>query len=485
MKIAVLRERRPNETRVAASPETVKKMIAMGLGLVVESGAGDASSFSDDSYRQAGASIAKDAKSAAAGADIVLKVSRPMIAGEGQDELSALASGQCLICSMSALTEPDFVGAMARAGITGFALELVPRISRAQSMDILSSQANLAGYRSVLDGAAAFGRAFPMMMTAAGTIPPARVLVMGAGVAGLQAIATARRLGAVVSATDVRPAAKEQVESLGGSFVAVEDEEFKQAETAGGYAKEMSDAYKAKQAELTAETIKKQDMVITTALIPGRPAPKLITAEMVKTMKPGSVIVDLAVEAGGNCELSEFGEVVVKHGVTMVGHANLPGRLAESASNLFARNVLSFLGLLVDEETKGLKIDTEDEIIAGTLVTRDGETVHPSVSGAKPSGGAKPAPAKEPPAAEEAPEAEETPVAEETPAADEIPAADETPADDETPQDGGEPAPEPEQPAEEAALEDEAPAPAKKAAPKKKAARKKKSGAPKAKAKKE
>jgi NAD(P) transhydrogenase subunit alpha len=318
-----------------------------------------------------------------------------MIASEGDDELSALSSGQCLICSMNALNEPEFVGAMMKAGIAGFALELVPRITRAQSMDILSSQANLAGYRAVLDGVAAFGRAFPMMMTAAGTIPPARVLVMGAGVAGLQAIATARRLGAVVSATDVRPAAKEQVESLGGTFVAVEDEEFKQAETAGGYAKEMSDAYKAKQAALTAETIKKQDMVITTALIPGRPAPKLISEEMVKAMKPGAVIVDLAVEAGGNCDLSEFGKVVVKHGVTLVGHANLPGRLAESASNLFARNVLSFLGLLVDEETKGLKIDTEDEIVAGTLVTRDGKVVHENVKAAEPapakakSGGAK------------------------------------------------------------------------------------------------
>ena len=403
MKIAVLKERRPNETRVAASPETVKKMVGMGLDLVVESSAGDASSFSDDAYKQAGATIAKDAKSAASGADVVIKILRPMIASEGEDELSALSPGQSLVCSMSALTEPDFVAAMTKAGVTGFALELVPRITRAQSMDILSSQANLAGYRAVLDGAAAFGRAFPMMMTAAGTIPPARVLVMGAGVAGLQAIATARRLGAVVSATDVRPAAKEQVESLGGTFVAVEDDEFKQAETAGGYAKEMSDAYKAKQAALTAETIKKQDMVITTALIPGRPAPKLISADMVKTMKPGAVIVDLAVEAGGNCELSEFGKVVIKHGVTLVGHANLPGRLAESASSLFARNILSFLSLLIDDETKTLKIDTEDEIIAGTLVTRDGKVVHPSVPGTKPAAAAKPAPAEKADADEEKP----------------------------------------------------------------------------------
>ncbi|MDH3228902.1 MAG: Re/Si-specific NAD(P)(+) transhydrogenase subunit alpha [Alphaproteobacteria bacterium] len=379
MKIAVLKERRPNETRVAASPETVGKMVAMGLDVVVESGAGEASSFSDDAYKKAGASIGKDAKAAAAGADVVIKIQRPMIASEGQNEMAVLAKGQGLVSLMNALTEPKFVGAMAAAGVTGFALELIPRITRAQSMDVLSSQSNLAGYRAVLDGAAAFGRAFPMMMTAAGTIPPARALVMGAGVAGLQAIATARRLGAVVSATDVRPAAKEQVESLGGTFVAVEDEEFKQAETAGGYAKEMSAEYQKKQAALIAETIKKQDMVITTALIPGRPAPKLISADMVKTMKPGAVIVDLAVEQGGNCELSEYNSIVQKHGVTIVGHANVPGRLAESASNLFARNILSFLTLLVDEETKAMKIDPEDEIIAGTLVTRDGKVVHKDV----------------------------------------------------------------------------------------------------------
>jgi NAD(P) transhydrogenase subunit alpha len=384
MKIAVLKERRPNETRVAASPETVGKMVAMGLNVVVESGAGEVSSFSDDAYTKAGASIGKDAKAAAAGADVVIKIQRPMIASEGHDEMAVLSKGQALVSQMNALNEPKFVGAMAAAGVTGFALELIPRITRAQSMDVLSSQSNLAGYRAVLDGAAAFGRAFPMMMTAAGTIPPARVLVMGAGVAGLQAIATARRLGAVVSATDVRPAAKEQVESLGGTFVAVEDEEFKQAETAGGYAKEMSAEYQAKQAALIAETIKKQDMVITTALIPGRPAPKLISADMVKAMRPGAVVVDLAVEQGGNCELSEYNSVVQKHGVTLVGHANVPGRLAESASNLFARNILSFMSLLVDEETKGPKIDLEDEIIAGTLVTRDGAVVHKDVKAEEP-----------------------------------------------------------------------------------------------------
>ncbi len=384
MKIAVLKERRPKETRVAATPETVGKMVAMGLDVVVESGAGEASSFSDDAYKKAGASIGKDAKATAAGADVVIKIQRPMIAGEGQEELSVLSKGQALVSLMGALTEPKFVGAMVAAGVTGFALELIPRITRAQSMDVLSSQSNLAGYRAVLDGAAVFGRAFPMMMTAAGTIPPARALVMGAGVAGLQAIATARRLGAVVSATDVRPAAKEQVESLGGTFVAVEDEEFKQAETAGGYAKEMSAEYQKKQAALIAETLKKQDMVITTALIPGRPAPKLISTEMVKSMKPGAVIVDLAVEQGGNCELSEFDSVVQKLGVTIVGHANVPGRLAESASNLFARNILSFMGLLVDDETKEMKIDPEDEIIAGTLVTRDGKVVHKDVKAEEP-----------------------------------------------------------------------------------------------------
>ncbi len=404
MKIAVLKERRPDETRVAASPETVSKFVGLGLSVAVESGAGGASSFSDDAYAKAGASIARDAATAAKGADVIIKVQRPMIAGEGENELAAFSSGQALVCSMSAMTEGKFVSAMAAAGVTGFALELIPRITRAQSMDVLSSQSNLAGYRAVLDGAAAFGRAFPMMMTAAGTVPPARVLVMGAGVAGLQAIATARRLGAIVSATDVRPAAKEQVQSLGATFVAVEDEEFKQAETAGGYAKEMSDAYKAKQAALTAETLMKQDMVITTALIPGRPAPRLITADMVKTMKPGAVIVDLAVEAGGNCELAEFGKVVVRHGVTIVGHANIPGRLAETASNLFARNILSFMGLLVDKETKALKIDMDDEIVKGTLITRGGKIVHPKVPGAEGGGAAKAAakPAGEKPTAKPA-----------------------------------------------------------------------------------
>jgi NAD(P) transhydrogenase subunit alpha len=281
--------------------------------------------------------------------------------------------------------------AIAEAGLTSFAMELMPRITRAQSMDVLSSQANLAGYKAVLDAAGEYGRAYPMLMTAAGRINPAQVLVMGAGVAGLQAIATARRLGAVVHATDVRPAAKEQVESLGGKFVAVEDEEFKQAETAAGYAKEMSGDYKKKQAALIAETLPKMDVVITTAAIPGRPAPKLISAAMVKSMRTGSVIVDLAVETGGNCELTEAGTVVVKHGVKIVGHLNVPGRLAADASMLYANNLFNFVSLLYDKESKELAIDWEDEIVQGTLVTRDGAVVHPDL---KPSGTA-PAPAAE------------------------------------------------------------------------------------------
>ena len=379
MKIAILKERRPNETRVAGSPETVKKFVSLGIDVCVEKGAGTAASMSDAVFREAGATIAADAKGALAGANLILKVQRPMIEGEKSNELADFQPGQTLVCQMSALSEPAYVSALAASGVTGFALELMPRITRAQSMDILSSQSNLAGYKAVLDAAAEFGRAFPMMMTAAGTVPPARVLVMGVGVAGLQAIATAKRLGAVVSATDVRPATKEQVESLGGTFVAVEDEEFAQAQTDGGYAKEMSDAYKEKQAALIAETIPKQDIVICTALIPGRPAPVLVSEEMVQTMKPGSVIVDLAVEAGGNCPLSKLGKVVTKNGVKSVGHANVPGRLADDASKLFARNIFNFLAPMIDEDSQSLNIDTEDEIVSGTLVTRDGALVNDAV----------------------------------------------------------------------------------------------------------
>jgi len=379
MKIAILKERRANETRVAGSPETVKKFVALGADVCVEKGAGTTASMSDAAFREAGATIAADVASALNLADIVLKVQRPMIEGEKLNELANFKRGQVLVCQMSALSEPSFVAALAASGLTGFALELMPRIARAQSMDILSSQSNLAGYKAVLDAAAEFGRAFPMMMTAAGTIPPARVLVMGVGVAGLQAIATAKRLGAVVSATDVRPATKEQVESLGGSFVAVEDEEFAQAQTEGGYAKEMSDAYKEKQAALIAATIPKQDIVICTALIPGRTAPVLVSDEMVKTMKPGSVIVDLAVEAGGNCPVSKLGKVVNKHGVKVVGHANVPGRLADDASKLLARNILNFLTPMIVKGEQLLNINTQDEIVAGTLVTRDGAIVNDAV----------------------------------------------------------------------------------------------------------
>jgi NAD(P) transhydrogenase subunit alpha len=375
MKIAIPKERRPHEARVAASPETVKKLTALGCKIVVEKGAGAGADITDSAYRDAGATIANDLKSTLAEAEIVLKVQRPEA-----KELELIGKGAVVVSIMDPYRAAGELAAYAGAGVTSFAMDLMPRITRAQTMDVLSSQSNLAGYKAVLDAANEFGSAFPMMMTAAGTVPPARVLVMGAGVAGLQAIATARRLGAIVSATDVRPAAKEQVESLGASFVAVEDEEFKEAETAGGYAKEMSDAYKEKQAKLIAETIPKQNIVITTALIPGRPAPRLVSAYMVASMKPGSVIVDLAVEAGGNCELSVAGKVVTKHDVKIVGHYNVPSRLASDASRLYARNLFNFLELMIDKESGALAIDWDDEIIKGTCVTRDGEIVNPDLA---------------------------------------------------------------------------------------------------------
>jgi NAD(P) transhydrogenase subunit alpha len=375
MKIAIPKERRPHESRVAASPDTVKKLTALGCKVVIEKGAGAGAAITDSAYRDAGASIADDQKSALAEAEIVLKVQRPEA-----KELALIGKGAVVVSIMDPYRAGGDLAALAGAGVTSFAMDLMPRITRAQTMDVLSSQSNLAGYKAVLDAAAEFGSAFPMMMTAAGTVPPARVLVMGAGVAGLQAIATARRLGGIVSATDVRPAAKEQVESLGASFVAVEDEEFKEAETAGGYAKEMSDAYKEKQAQLIAETIPKQDIVITTALIPGRPAPRLISAYMVASMKPGSVIVDLAVEAGGNCELSEPGKVVAKHDVKVIGHYNVPSRLATDASRLYARNLYNFLELMIDKDSGALTIDWDDEIIKGTCVTHNGEVVNPDLA---------------------------------------------------------------------------------------------------------
>ena len=372
MRIAVLKERAAGESRVAATPETVKKFIALGAAVAVESGAGEGASVSDAAYKDAGAELG-DAASVVKGADIVLGVRAPAVAA-----LKGAGKGAWVAATFDPFNERQTVEEYAKAGLEALAMEFMPRITRAQSMDILSSQANLAGYKAVVDAAAAYGRAFPMMMTAAGTVSAAKVFVMGVGVAGLQAIATARRLGAIVSATDVRPATKEQVESLGATFVAVEDEEFKQAETAGGYAKEMSDAYKAKQAALVAEHIKKQDIIITTALIPGRKAPVLVSEDMVKSMKPGSVIVDLAVEQGGNCPLSEVGKVVEKHGVKLVGHANVPSRLAADATSLYARNLLNFLTLLIDKETKGLKINWEDEIVKGVALTRDGQIIHPN-----------------------------------------------------------------------------------------------------------
>jgi NAD(P) transhydrogenase subunit alpha len=382
MKIAIPRERRPDESRVAGSPETVKKFIGLGFDVVVESGAGDGASISDSAFAEAGAVIAPDAAAALGDADIVLKVQRPLTEAEGgPDEVALMKSGAILIGTLSALTNPDQAQQYASAGVTAFAMELLPRISRAQSMDVLSSQSNLAGYKAVLDAAHEFTRAFPMMMTAAGTIPPARVLVLGVGVAGLQAIATAKRLGAVVMGYDVRPAVKEQVESLGAKFVEVDSEAMEGAETAGGYAKEMGEDYKAKQAQVLSDTLAKQDIAICTALIPGRPAPVLITEEMVKGMRPGSVIVDLAVEQGGNCPLSEFGSVVVKHGVTLVGHANVPSRVAADATAMYAKNLLNFVTPLVDSETKALAIDWSDEIIEGCLVTRDGQVVHPTLTG--------------------------------------------------------------------------------------------------------
>jgi len=374
MRVAIPAETEANETRVAATPDSIKKLIALGATVVVQSGAGKASGLTDADYTAAGASVAGTAAEALADADLVLKVRRP-----SADELPHYKRGASVIATMDPYGHEDALAAIAGAGVNAFAMEFMPRITRAQVMDVLSSQANLAGYRAVIDGAAEYGRALPMMMTAAGTVPAARIFIMGVGVAGLQAIATARRLGAIVTATDVRPATKEQVESLGAKFIAVEDEEFKQAETSGGYAKEMSAEYKAKQAALVASHIAKQDIVITTALIPGRPAPKLITADMVHSMRPGSVIIDLAVERGGNCELARPGETVVTdNGVHIVGHLNVPGRLAATASSLYARNLLAFVETLVDKDAKTLSPKWEDELVKATLLTRDGAVVHPN-----------------------------------------------------------------------------------------------------------
>jgi NAD(P) transhydrogenase subunit alpha len=378
MRIAVPAETDANEARVAATPETVKKLIGLGADVVVQAGAGAGSGITDAEFVKAGATIAADAPAAVAGADVVLTVRRPTPAS-----LAGVNHGAAVIAIMDPYGQHDALLDLAHAHVQAFAMELMPRITRAQVMDVLSSQANLAGYRAVLDAAAEYVRAIPMMMTAAGTVPAAKIFIMGVGVAGLQAIATARRLGGVVTATDVRPATKEQVESLGAKFLAVEDEEFKQAQTSGGYAKEMSAEYLAKQAALTSAHIAKQDIVITTALIPGRPAPKLITADMVETMRPGSVIVDLAVERGGNCELARPGEVVITdNDVKIVGHLNVAGRLAATASQLYAKNLFAFLETMIDKESKSLKVDGEDELVKATRLTCGGVIVHPGFAAA-------------------------------------------------------------------------------------------------------
>ena len=391
--IFIPRESDPNEPRVAASPDTAKRLTALGFAVVVEAGAGTLSRIPDEDFAKAGATIGK--ASDAGTADVVLKVRRPSAA-----ELKSYKPGAAVIAIMDPYGQDEAVAAMARAGVTAFAMEFMPRITRAQVMDVLSSQANLAGYQAVIDAAAEYDRALPMMMTAAGTVPAAKVFVMGVGVAGLQAIATARRMGAVVTATDVRPAAKEQVASLGAKFLAVEDEEFKAAETAGGYAKEMSKEYQAKQAALTAEHIAKQDIVITTALSPGRPAPKLVSAAMVASMKPGSVIVDLAVERGGNVEGAVPGAVItLDNGVKIVGHLNVPGRVAASASLLYARNLFAFLETMVDKETKQLAIRHDDELVKATMLTDQGKVVHANFAAAAALAEAGPAPAAAAPAA--------------------------------------------------------------------------------------
>ncbi|HET6183099.1 MAG TPA: Re/Si-specific NAD(P)(+) transhydrogenase subunit alpha [Acetobacteraceae bacterium] len=368
MRLAVLKERRPNETRVAATPDTVKRLAGLGLTVAVESGAGGSAGVSDAEFAAAGAEIAPYAAAALAGAGIVFAVQRP--------DAAPLPRGALLVCIGNAFAEPDAVREMAAAGVDFAAMELLPRITRAQSMDVLSSQANLAGYRAVIEAAAEFQRGFPMMMTAAGTVPPARVFVIGAGVAGLQAIATARRLGAIVSATDVRPAAKEEIRSLGASFVGVEDEET--AAQTGAYAREMSDAFRRKQAELMATTVAKNDIVICTALVMGRRAPVIITEEMVSAMRPGSVIVDLASDAGGNCAATRPGErVLTANGVSILGWTNWPGRIPVASSALYARNLMTFLSTFWDKETKSPRLPADDEIVQGVLLTRGGAVVHP------------------------------------------------------------------------------------------------------------
>ncbi len=373
MRIAVPAEPDSSEHRVAATPDTVKRFKALNADVVIQSGAGKASGFLDEAYEAAGATIAQGPEETIRDADIILRVRRP-----SADDLNGLKPGAAVFAIMDPYDHEDALRSIAEKGAAAFAMEFMPRISRAQSMDVLSSQANIAGYRAVMDAASEYSRVLPMMSTPAGTIPAARMFIMGVGVAGLQAIATARRLGGIVSATDVRPATKEQVESLGAKFVAVQNQEFKEAETSGGYAKEMSDDYKRQQGELVAEHIAKQDVVITTALIPGRPAPKLVSAKMVASMRPGSVIVDLAAERGGNCELTKPGEIfITENGVKIIGSLNLPGKIPATSSQLYAKNLLTFVETFVDKESKAFQIPWDDEIVQATLLTKDGKVVHP------------------------------------------------------------------------------------------------------------
>lgn len=377
MKLAAIKERATNETRVAVTPETVKQFISLGVTVHVEKNAGETSGISDDEYKEAGAKIGPDAEKVLSGADIVLRV-QPLTT----TYLGKLKEG-ALVVGLLASQEPSAIKKYSDGKLTTFAMEYVPRITRAQSMDVLSSQSNLAGYKAVIDAAAEFNRVIPMMMTAAGTIRPAKALILGAGVAGLQAIATAKRLGAVVSAFDVRTAAKEQVQSLGAAFVEVPAEQEEEGETKGGYAKEMSEAYKKKQSELIHQTLKSQDIVICTALIPGRTAPQLITEKMLKDMKPGSVIVDLAVASGGNCAFSEPGKIVVKNGIKIIGYDNMPGRVAMDASRLYAKNLFNFVSPMINTKLNKVKIDFEDEIIQASLLTHDGKVVHPMLKKGK------------------------------------------------------------------------------------------------------
>jgi len=371
LKIAVIKETGADEARVAATPDAVKFYVAAGHSVNVTKGAGKKANFSDADYKDAGATISATNDASVKSADFVMSIN-----GGSKALVTKMKKGAGIFGLMNPTDHPDYAKACAKANVTAYAGEYIPRISRAQSMDILSSQSNLSGYRSVVEAAAIYGRAFPMMMTAAGTIAPAKTFIMGVGVAGLQAIATARRLGAVTTATDVRPATKEQVASLGAKFIAVENEEFKEAETAGGYAKQMSSEYQKLQAELTAKHIAKQDIVITTALIPGRPAPRLITKAMIKTMKPGSVLVDLAIERGGNVEGAKPGEIVTTtNGVKIVGLLNWPSRMAADSSSLFARNIRNFLPLVTSEDGTYAP-DWDDEIIQGCALTKDGEVVH-------------------------------------------------------------------------------------------------------------